>query len=149
MVPKKDGSYRFVIDFRGVNARFKRVCYPLPNISHILDNLGNAKYLSSLDIRSAYWEIPLEKDSRPLTAFSVAGRGQFQFKRMPFGLHSATGTFQALVDRPFTPDLEPYHSHLYLQAVKLKLATPLSRLQVGLRSNPLKAPYLVNSFFGR
>jgi hypothetical protein len=41
------------------------------------------------------------------------------------------------------------HSHLYLQAVKLKLATPLSRLQVGLRARPLKAPYLVNSFFGR
>jgi hypothetical protein len=36
MVPKKDGSYRFVIDFRGVNARSKRVCYPLPNISHII-----------------------------------------------------------------------------------------------------------------
>jgi hypothetical protein len=41
------------------------------------------------------------------------------------------------------------HSHLYLQAVKLKLATPLSRLQVGLRARPLKATYLVNSFFGR
>jgi hypothetical protein len=108
MVPKKDGSYRFVIDFRGVNARSKRVYYPLPNISHILDSLGNAKYLSSLDIRSAYWEIPLDEESRPLTAFSVTGRGQFQFKRMPFGLHSAAGTFQALVDRLFTPDLEPY-----------------------------------------
>jgi hypothetical protein len=43
IVPKKDGSYRFVIDFRGVNARSKRVCYPLPNISHILGNLGRAK----------------------------------------------------------------------------------------------------------
>jgi hypothetical protein len=108
MVPKKDGTYRFVIDFRGVNARSKRVCYPLPNISHILDSLGNARYLSSLDIKSAYWEVPLEEASRPLTAFSVAGRGQFQFRRMPFGLHSAAGTFQALVDRLFTPDLEPY-----------------------------------------
>jgi hypothetical protein len=108
MVPKKDGSYRFVIDFGGVNARSKRVCYPLPNISHILDNLGNAKYLSSLDIRSAYWEVPLEEGSRPLTAFSIPGRGQFQFRRMPFGLHSAPGTFQALVDKLFTPDLEPY-----------------------------------------
>jgi hypothetical protein len=108
MVPKKDGSYRFVIDFRRVNARSKRVCYPLPNFSHILDSLGNAKYLSSLDIKSAYWEVPLEEASRPLTAFSVAGRGQFQFRRMPFGLHSAAGTFQALVDRLFTPDLERY-----------------------------------------
>jgi hypothetical protein len=108
MVPKKDGTYRFVINFRGVNARSKRVCYPLPNISHILDSLGNARYLSSLDIKSAYWEVPLEEASRPLTAFSVAGRGQFQFRRMPFGLHSAAGTFQALVDRLFTPDLEPY-----------------------------------------
>jgi hypothetical protein len=108
MVPKKDGTYRFVIDFRGVNARSKRVCYPLPNISHILDSLGNATYLSSLDIKSAYCDVLLEKASRPLTAFSVAGRGQFQFRRMPFSLHSAAGTFQALVDRFFTPDLEPY-----------------------------------------
>jgi hypothetical protein len=66
-----------------------------------LDSLGNAKYLSSLDIRSAYWKIPLDEESRPLTAFSVTGRGQFQFKGMPFGLHSAAGTFQALVDRLF------------------------------------------------
>jgi hypothetical protein len=108
MVPKKDGSYRFVIDFRGVNARSKRMCYPVPNISHILNNLGNAKYLSSLDIRSAYWEVPLEEGSRPLTAFSIPERGQFQFRRMPFGLHSAPGTFQALVDKLFTSDLEPY-----------------------------------------
>ncbi|KAH0810551.1 hypothetical protein GEV33_012241 [Tenebrio molitor] len=108
MVPKKDGSYRFVIDFRGVNARSKRMCYPVPNISHILNNLGNAKYLSSLDIRSAYWEVPLEEGSRPLTAFSIPERGQFQFRRRPFGLHSAPGTFQALVDKLFTPDLEPY-----------------------------------------
>jgi hypothetical protein len=46
-------------------------------------------------------------------------------------------------------EVDSDHSHLYLQAVKLKLATLLSRLQVGLRARPLKAPYLVNSFFGR
>jgi hypothetical protein len=67
-----------------------------------------ARYLSYLDIKRAYWEVPLEEASRPLTAFSVAGRGQFQFRRMPFGLHSAAGTFQALVERLLTPDLEPY-----------------------------------------
>jgi hypothetical protein len=43
-----------------------------------------------------------------MTVFSIAGRRQFQFKRMPFGLHSVAGTFPALIDRLFTPDLEPY-----------------------------------------
>jgi hypothetical protein len=86
---------RFVIDFRGVNAKSKRMCYPFPNISHILDNLDNAKYLSSLDIPSACWEIPLEENSRPLTAFSIAGRGQY-----------AAGT--SLVYGLFTLDLKPY-----------------------------------------
>lgn len=50
----------------------------------------------------------MEEASRLWTAFSVAGRGQFKFKRMPFGLHSPAGTFQDLVDRLFTPDFEPY-----------------------------------------
>jgi hypothetical protein len=79
MVPKKDSSYRFVIDFRRVN---------------ILDSLGNAKYLSSLDIKSAYWEVPLEEASRPLTAFSVAGRGQLiptDALRSSFGSRNLSG----------------------------------------------------------
>lgn len=106
LVQKSDGTYRFVVDFRKVNQVSLKPAYPLPFIHEILDQLGQAKYLTSLDIKSAYWQIPLEENSKQYTAFSIPGKGHFQFKRMPFGLQGAPGTFQALVDKLYG-DLKP------------------------------------------
>lgn len=108
MIPKKDKTYRFCVDFRKLNAVSDKCAYPIPYISSILDKLGNARYLTTLDIRSAYWQIPLDSNSKKYTAFTIPGRGLFQFCRMPFGLHGAPATFQALVDKIFGPELEPY-----------------------------------------
>ncbi|KAK9687873.1 Reverse transcriptase (RNA-dependent DNA polymerase) [Popillia japonica] len=108
MVPKRDGTWRFCVDYRQLNKVTKRDAYPLPYISSILDRLRDARYLSSLDVKSAYWQIPVAEDSRPLTAFTVPGRGLFQFKRLPFGLHTAPATWQRLIDRVLGVDLEPY-----------------------------------------
>lgn len=108
MVPKKDGSWRFCIDFRKVNAVTQRDAYPLPYISSILDRLKNAKYISSLDIKSGYWNIPLSEESKKFTAFTVPGRGLWQFKRLAFGLHSAPATFQKFIDKILGPELEPF-----------------------------------------
>ncbi|KAK9718340.1 Reverse transcriptase (RNA-dependent DNA polymerase) [Popillia japonica] len=71
MVPKKDGSLRFCVDFRKINQVIEKDAYPLPYISNTLDKLRNAQYLSSLDIKSAYWQIPLHPDSQPYTAFTT------------------------------------------------------------------------------
>jgi hypothetical protein len=54
MVPKPDGTRRFVVNYQQLNPVSKRPSYPLPNMTDILDKLGNARYLTSLDIRSAY-----------------------------------------------------------------------------------------------
>lgn len=108
MVPKKDGTSRFCVDFRKVNAVTQRDAYPLPYISNILDRLKNAKYISSLDIKSAYWNIPLTEDSKKFTAFTIPGRGLWQFKRLAFGLHSAPATFQKFIDKVLGPELEPF-----------------------------------------
>ena len=109
MVPKKDGSGRFVVNYQQLNAVSKRPAYPLPNMSDILDKLGHAKFISTLDFRSAsYWQIPVEENSRQYTVFSIPGRGSFEFCRMPFGLHDAPGTFQELIDRLINVELEPY-----------------------------------------
>lgn len=108
MVPKENGEYRFCVDFRKLNAVTEKSAYPLPYMSSILDKLGNSKYLSSLDIKSAYWQICMEPDSKKYTAFTIPGRGLFHFTRMPFGLTNAPGTFQALVDKLFGPELEPF-----------------------------------------
>ncbi|KAK9709957.1 Reverse transcriptase (RNA-dependent DNA polymerase) [Popillia japonica] len=77
-------------------------------VSSILDRLRDAKYLSSLDVKTAYWQIPIAEGSRPLTAFTVPGRGLYQFRRLPFGLHTAPATWQRLIDRVLGVDLEQH-----------------------------------------
>lgn len=108
LVRKKDSSYRFCVDFRAVNKVTERDAYPLPFITHTLDKLRDAKYLSSLDIKSAYWQVPLSVESRSITAFTVPNRGLYQFRRMPMGLHNSSATWQRLIDRVLGADLEPY-----------------------------------------
>lgn len=73
-----------------------------------MDNLRGAGFLSSLDIKTAYWQVMLDENSKQYTAFTVPSRGLFQFKRLPFGLHNAPATFQRLVDTILEPELEPY-----------------------------------------
>ena len=107
IVRKKDGKPRFCIDFRRVNEVTERDAYPLPQIPSTLDKLQGALYLSTLDLKNGYWQIPLTPESRAVTAFTVPGRGLMQFTVMPFGLHSAPATFQRLMDTVLGPDLEP------------------------------------------
>lgn len=107
LLDKPDGSKRFCIDFRKVNAVTKRDAYPLPKVTTILDRLRDARYLSSLDVKSAYWQIPLHKDSQEKTAFTIPNRGLFHFVTMPFGLHNAASTWQRFIDSVIGSDLEP------------------------------------------
>lgn len=77
-------------------------------MTSILDRLRDAKYLSTLDIKSAYWQIPLEESSKEITAFTVQGRGLYHFNVLPFGLSNAPATWQRFIDRVLGMDLEPY-----------------------------------------
>lgn len=108
MVKKKSGEWRFCVDYRILNKATVPDAYPLPYISATLDKLRDARYLSTLDIKSAYWQIPIAKDSRPLTAFTVPNRGLYQFTRMPFGLTNAPAVWQRLIDKVVGVDLESY-----------------------------------------
>ena len=85
MIRKPNGKYRFCLDFRKVNKITKKELYPIPIMAEILDALRSAKYLSKIDLRSAYHQIPLEEELRKIRAFTVPGKGMYQFKRMPFG----------------------------------------------------------------
>lgn len=116
LVPKKDGTTRFCVDYRKLNAVTKKDAYPLPYISSILDRLREARYLSSLDIKSAYWQVPISKASREKTAFTVPGLGLYHFKRMPFGLTNAPATFQRLIDTVLGADLQN-HVLVYLDDI--------------------------------
>lgn len=107
MIKKPSGNFRFCIDFRELNKCTEKDAYPLPQINPILEKLRGAKYISTIDLRHGYWQVPLSVESRPLTAFTVPGKGLYQFTVMPFGLHSAGATFQRLLDKIIGPALEP------------------------------------------
>jgi hypothetical protein len=70
--------------------------YPLPNIDELFSELRNASYFSQLDLASAYHQITLHDDSKPLTAF-ITHDGVFQYKRVCFGLASAPSAFQKIL----------------------------------------------------
>ena len=94
---KKDSTFRFCVDFRRLNKVTLKDAYPIPRIDDILEGLGNSKYFSTLDFDGAYWQVPLDEESKQKTAFCIPG-GLYQFKVMPFGLTNAPGTFQRLMD---------------------------------------------------
>lgn len=105
IVNKKNGQPRFCLDSRKLNAVTKRDAYNLPYVSEILDNLRDAKYLSSIDLSKAFWQLPIAPEDRDKTAFYVPGRGTFRFKTTAFGLTNAPATQQRLVDLLFS-DME-------------------------------------------
>ena len=96
IVDKKDGSKRFCVDFRRLNKITKINSYPLPLIDDILALLGNAKYFTSLDLKSGYWQVLMDETDKEKTAFTCH-RGLFQFNVMPFGLSNSPAIFQELM----------------------------------------------------
>ena len=101
LVKKKDGSLRLCVDYRRLNAISDADAYPMPRVDDMIDSLGKAKYITTLDLARGYWQVPVQEASRPLTAFATP-YGLFQFRVMPFGLQGAPATFQRMMDQLLT-----------------------------------------------
>lgn len=97
LVKKKDGTWRFCVDYRRLNSVTKKDVYPLPRIDDAIDCLHSASYFSSVDLRAGYWQIPMHPDDKEKTAF-VTPDGLYEFNVMPFGLCNAPATFERFMD---------------------------------------------------
>ena len=98
LIKKKEGSLRLCVDYRWMNAASRVDAYPMPRIDNLIDRLGAAKYITTLDLTRGYWQVPVAKEDQHKTAF-ITPFGLFQFRVMPFGLCGAPATFQRMMDR--------------------------------------------------
>ena len=97
LVQKKDGTLRFCIAYRKLNAITRKDAYPIPRIVDTLDTLAGSTWFTTLDLVSGYWQVEVSDNDWAKTAFCTH-EGLFEFKVMPFGLCNAPATFQRLMD---------------------------------------------------
>ena len=97
LVRKKDGTLQFCIDFRQLNARMKKDSYLIPRGPETMESLVGTRYLSTMDLKSGFWQVKMSEESHQYTAFTVGSMGMYKFLRMPYGLCNAPATFQHLM----------------------------------------------------
>ena len=154
LVKKKDGTMSFCMDNRQLNAVTKKDTVPLPRIDDLLDQLGRAKFFSTLGLASSYWQIQIDKDMQEKSAF-ITHSGLYEFKVMPFGLTNAPSVFQRVVQQLITtlnPKTGSDFVNMYIDDViafsqtfeahlrHLK-ATITAIQEVGLKLNPTKCHF--------
>lgn len=154
LVPKKSNTnekkWRLVVDFRQLNKKVIADKFPLPRIDEMLDNLGRAKYFTTLDLTSGFHQIELDEESKQYTAFSST-TGHYEFNRLPFGLNISPNSFQRMMTIALS-GLPPECAFLYIDDILvvgcsikqhlLNLETVFQRLRkYNLKLNPAKCNF--------
>ncbi|GFX83975.1 retrovirus-related Pol polyprotein from transposon 297 [Trichonephila clavipes] len=86
------------VDFRVLNAVTKVPVFPMKDMQELIFIVGSAHWLTSIDLLKGYWQIKMDEESKPLTAFTTHN-AVYQWKTMPFGLAGTSGTFQREMNR--------------------------------------------------
>ena len=148
LVWKKDHGLRFCINLRKLNNWTIKDAYSLLYIDETLDSLQGSQWLFSLNLKSGYWQVEMDEESKPLTAFTVGLLAFYECERMPFRLTNAPTTFQRLIET-FLGDLNLHWCIIYLDDIVIFSKDPASHLKrleavfwklkkAGLKLNPSK-----------
>lgn len=132
IVTKANGKARLCLDARQLNKATVKDAYPTPLIDGIISRLNDTRYISSIDLKDAFWQIELEDAAREKTAFTVPGRPLYQFVRMPFGLCNAGQSMCRLMDLVIPSAMRDY-VFVYIDdllVVSADIETHLERLRV-------------------
>ena len=128
LVRKKDGSLRFCIDFRKLNSLTVKDSHPLPRICKTLESLAGAAHFSTFDMNSGFWQVPMAKESKQYTAFTLGSMGLYECESMLFGLCNAPPTFRRLMQNCLG-ELNLTYCLIYLDDVIVFSDTPDEHLR--------------------
>lgn len=153
LVTKKDGTTRSTVNYGMLNDATVRDNNIVPNTEEIFQQFGGSRYFTTLDLSSAYWQIPMDSRDKHLTAFYTP-LGLYQWKVMPFGLSNAPATFQKAMDKLLRPYIgkfcQPYlddiiiHSRTWKDHVK-HVRKVLDKLRLAkLKIKPSKCEWFKN-----
>ena len=147
LLQKKDGTLRFCIDFRRLNAHTKKDSYLIPKCPETMESLVGARYFSTMDLKSGFWQVKVSEDSRQYTVFTVGSMVVYEFLRMPYSLCNAPVMFQCLMQNCLG-ELNLFFAMVYLDDV-IMLEDHLTQLQAifnhfahhGLKLKPSKCHF--------